>query len=125
MLAVPALNAPEHVAAAETLTRQLNAPFLGVMLEGKYSDWYLDSNGKDAPQFTDDDLKVISEPVDLVGLNIYRVGDYVLAADNAEGHIKVPFNASHPHMLSPWHEILMPRTARRKQMFCGSSPECI
>jgi beta-glucosidase len=83
--AVPLLPTPEHIKAAGTATRDLNAQFLGVMLEGKYSDSYLEAAGKDAPKFTDADLKVIGSPLDFVGINLYRPMMYVLASDQAPG----------------------------------------
>jgi len=70
--AVPLIETPEHIKAAETATRERNAPFLTVMLEGKYTDAYLKTAGKDAPKFTDDDLKVIASSLDFVGINVYK-----------------------------------------------------
>jgi beta-glucosidase len=102
-IAVPLIESPEHIKAAETATREMNAKFLGVMLEGKYLDSYLKEAGKDAPEFNDDDLKIISSPVDFVGINVYRPTTYVLASDEAPGYRQVPFNASHPKMFSSWH----------------------
>ena len=49
---VPAFDTPENVRAAEIATRELNAGFLGVILEGKYTDGFLAYAGKDAPKFT-------------------------------------------------------------------------
>src|SRR5215468_4453096 len=37
-VAVPLIETPEHIQAAEMATREANAPFLTVMLEGKYTD---------------------------------------------------------------------------------------
>jgi beta-glucosidase len=102
-IAVPLIEAPEHIKAAEAATREMNAPYLTVMLEGKYTDGYLKACGKDAPKFTDADLKTIAEPVDFVGINVYRPTIYVLASDQAPGYRAVPFNASHPKMHSSWH----------------------
>ncbi|HJR77548.1 MAG TPA: family 1 glycosylhydrolase, partial [Nitrospiraceae bacterium] len=70
-VAVPLIEASEHIKAAELATRERNAPFLTVMLEGKYTDAYLKEAGKDAPRFTDEDLKVIGSPLDFVGINVY------------------------------------------------------
>src|SRR6195256_5755125 len=67
---VPAFATPENIRAAETATRELNAGFLGVILEGKYTDGFLEFSGKDAPKFTADELKIISSKNDFVGLNI-------------------------------------------------------
>ena len=49
---VPAFDTPENVRAAEIATRELNSGFLGVILEGKYTDGFLQFAGKDAPKFT-------------------------------------------------------------------------
>jgi beta-glucosidase len=101
-IAVPLIESPEHIRAAEIATREGNAPYLTVMMEGKYTDAYLQATGKDAPKFTDDDLKIISAPVDFVGINVYRPTTYVLASDNAAGYQVIPFSASHPKMFSSW-----------------------
>src|SRR5262245_11528739 len=74
---VRVLEAPECVKAAERATRDLNADFTTVMLEGRYTDDYLKRNGKDAPKFTDDELKTIASPLDFVGINVYRPNLYV------------------------------------------------
>jgi beta-glucosidase len=102
-IAVPLIETPEHIKAAEKATREMNAQFLGVMLEGKYLDSYLAQAGKDAPKIEGGDLKIISSPVDFVGINVYRPTVYVIAAGNAAGYSAVPFNASHPKMFSSWH----------------------
>jgi beta-glucosidase len=100
--AVPLIEAPEHIKAAQTATREKNAPFLTVMLEGKYTDSYLKKAGKDAPKFTDDDLKIIASPPDFVGINVYRPIVYVLAADEATGWREIPFAKAHPKMFNSW-----------------------
>jgi beta-glucosidase len=101
--AVPAIETTENIKAAEAATRELNAAYLTLMLEGKYTDAYLRSAGKDAPRFSDEDLKVIATPVDFVGINVYRPAMYVMASEDASGYRAIPFNASHPKMLSSWH----------------------
>ncbi len=100
---VPAIDTPEHVKAAETATRHFNARFLDVMLTGKYSDSYLKEAGKNAPDFTDEDLKNIASPVDFVGINVYIPKMYVMASEDESGYKEVPMNVSHPKMQSPWH----------------------
>jgi beta-glucosidase len=57
--AVPLIGSPKHIKVAQEVTRERNAPFLTVMLEGRYTDAYLEEAGKDAPKFSEDDLKVI------------------------------------------------------------------
>ena len=103
--AVPLIETREHIEAAMKATREANAPFLTVMLEGKYTDAYLDEAGKDAPQFTDADLAIIGSPLDFVGINVYMPTTYVLAADQAPGFRQVPLAKSHPKMASRWHSL--------------------
>src|SRR6516225_290409 len=101
---VPVIETPEHIAAAERYTRESNAGYLTVMLEGRYTDAFLSSAGADAPQFTPEDLKVISSPLDFVGINVY-VPKYVRAIDAAPGYELLEFSKSHPRMASFWHFI--------------------
>jgi len=103
LIAVPAINTSEHVKAAEIATRERNADFITVLLEGRYTDSYLKRNGKDAPKFTDGELKTIASPLDFVGINVYKPNAYVLASDTEPGYRDIPINASHPKMQSSWH----------------------
>ena len=96
------IETPEHIKAAQTATRERNAPFLTVMLEGKYTDAYLKEAGKDAPKFTDEDLKIIASPLDFVGINVYKPTVYVLASDQAPGWRDIPFAKGHPKMSTAW-----------------------
>jgi beta-glucosidase len=100
---VPLVETPEHIRAAQAATREVNAPYLTVMLEGKYTDGYLKKAGNDGPKFTDDDLKVISSPLDFVGINVYRPMNYVLASDEAPGWREISFAKAHPKMVARWH----------------------
>src|SRR5262245_14935063 len=72
------------------------------MLEGKYTDAYLKNAGKDAPKFTDEELKIIASRLDFVGINVYRPITYVVAADATPGWREVPFAKSHPKMFNSW-----------------------
>ncbi len=102
---VPAIDTPENIRAAEIATRELNAGFLGVILEGKYTDGFLEYAGAAAPKFTAAELKIMSSPNDFVGLNIYAPQYYVVASDRAPGFTVLPFPASFPHMNSEWLRI--------------------
>jgi beta-glucosidase len=99
---VPAIETEANVRAAEVATRELNAGYMTVILEGQYTDAYLERTGKHAPKFTDEELRIISSRIDFVGLNVYKPDHYVLAADNARGFALAPFPASFPHMDSSW-----------------------
>jgi len=102
---VPAFDTPDNVRAAEMATRELNAGLLGVMLEGKYTDGFLEFAGKDAPKFTAEELKIIGAKNDFVGLNIYAPQFYIAASDTKPGWKVLPFPASFPHMNSEWLRI--------------------
>ena len=102
---VPAFDTPDNIRAAEMATRELNAGFLGVILEGKYTDGFLEYAGKDAPKFTAEELKIISSTNDFVGLNIYAPQFYIAASDKKPGWNVLPFPASFPHMNSEWLRI--------------------
>ena len=98
---VPVIEDAEQIAAARKAIREVNAMFLTVIEEGEYTKLYLKGLGADAPHFTAEELKVISSPMDFVGINIYQP-DYVRAADNEAGFVQVPAPSSYPTMYSPW-----------------------
>src|SRR5215212_1032729 len=102
---LPAIDTPANVRAAEIATGELNAGFLNVIMEGNYTDAFLDYAGADAPKFTADELKVIASPNDFVGLNIYAPQYYVVASERAPGFTVLPFPASFPHMNVDWLRI--------------------
>jgi len=101
-VALPAFEIPSHIQAAETATRELNAPYLTVMMEGRYTDAYLKELGADAPKFPDGDLKIIASPVDYVGINVYIPGPYVLSSEAGPGYQVLKLPKSYPHMASTW-----------------------
>src|SRR5215471_5130627 len=107
---VPAIDTPENLRAAEIATRELNNGVLGVILEGQYTEGYLTFAGRDAPKFAGEELKIISAPIDFVGLNIYSPQVYTIASEGAPGFKTLPFPASFPHMSSEWLRIA-PETA--------------
>lgn len=102
-VAVPVIDTPEHVKAAEAATRDRNAGFMTVMLEGRYTEEYLASAGGETPTIQDGDLDIIASPLDFVGINVYKPGWYVEPSDEAPGYRDIPINASHPKMLAAWH----------------------
>ena len=99
---VPAIATPANIEAAAIATREFNAGFLNVILEGKYTDGFLNYAGKDGPKFTAEELRIISTPVDFVGLNVYTVQYYVVASDRAPGFAVLPLPVPFPTMASDW-----------------------
>jgi beta-glucosidase len=51
-VAVPIIDEPPYIKAAEAATRERNAGFMTVMLEGRYTDAYLAEAGGETPRFT-------------------------------------------------------------------------
>jgi beta-glucosidase len=98
---VPAIETPEHIAAAGKAMREENAMFLTAILQGRYTDLYLKRLGADAPKFTAEEMKTISTPLDFVGINIYQ-HRYVRADDSEKGYALISPPESYPHMFSPW-----------------------
>ena len=98
---VPVIETPENIAAAERAARELNAGYLTVMLEGRYTDAFLAAAGADAPKFTEEDMKAIGSPLDFVGVNVYTP-TYVRATGEPPGYEIVPFAKTHPRMASSW-----------------------
>jgi len=98
---VPVIETEANIKAAQKATRIGNAPFLTALMEGKYIDEYLKQEGANAPKVEADDMKIISSPLDFIGLNVYTPF-YVRATDSAQGYEQVPYPTSTPHMASPW-----------------------
>jgi beta-glucosidase len=98
---VPVVETPEHIAAAQKATRELNAPFLTALMEGRYIDAYLQKEGRNAPVVQPGDMEAIGSKLDFVGLNVYTP-TYVRADGSAEGYAEVAKPKSYPHMASEW-----------------------
>ena len=103
-ICVPIIETSQHIEAATRAARELNAPYMTVIQEGKYTDAYLAAAGPNAPKFTPEDLKIISSPLDFAGINIYTP-TYVRADSSPLGFTVVPHPKSYPHMASSWLSI--------------------
>jgi beta-glucosidase len=101
---VPVIETAADIAAAERAMRELNAAYLTVILEGRYTDAYLSAAGADAPKFTEAELHAIASPLDFIGLNVYTP-TYVCAADGPLGFEVLPFSKSHPRMAPHWQYV--------------------
>jgi beta-glucosidase len=97
----PVMETPEHMEAARKATREGNAPFLTAVMEGKYTDRYLEKQGANAPKVEAGDMAAIGSALDFVGLNVYTP-EYVKADGSRDGYAILPRQASFPRMASPW-----------------------
>ena len=98
---VPVIESSEHIEAAHRATREGNAPFLTAVLEGKYTDGYLQREGANGPKVETGDMKIIGSPLDFVGLNVYTP-QYVRADASPAGYVVEKRPSSFPHMASNW-----------------------
>jgi beta-glucosidase len=103
-ICVPIIETTAHIEAATRAARELNAPYMTVIQEGKYTEAYLAAAGSDAPKFSPEDLKIISSPLDFAGINIYTP-TYIRADSSPIGFAVVPNPKSYPHMASWWLNI--------------------
>ena len=101
IVCVPVIEDRENIEAARRATRDLNAPFLTTLLEGRYPDSYLQREGANVPRIEPGDMKAIGSPLDFVGLNVYTP-TYVRADGSAQGYAIEQPQASYPRMASPW-----------------------
>lgn len=99
--AMPAIETPEHIAAAEKAIRDFNEMYAVPMYEGKYPERYLNGLGPDAPKYTAAEMKIIASPLDFTGVNIYTTQE-VVAADNPDGYSTVPRSKTYPHLMADW-----------------------
>jgi beta-glucosidase len=97
----PVIEDEKNIEAARRATREENAPFLTAVLEGKYTEGYLEREGANAPRIAAGDMKAIGSSIDFLGLNVYAPY-YVRADDSRHGYEIVPRQASYPHMASEW-----------------------
>ncbi len=102
---VPVFGSEENISAARTAFRVMNANRLTTIMEGKYPDFWLEEQGADAPEFTDEEMKLIGAPMDFVGCNVYSP-TYVIADKNTKhGFREIPHPAGYPKMDMPWLNI--------------------
>lgn len=97
----PVIENAEYIAAARKAFREENAGYLTAVMEGHYTDAYLEHHGANAPKFTPADMKAIGSPLDFVGLNIYTA-TWVRPDASPRGYAVIPSPQSYPHMMSSW-----------------------
>jgi beta-glucosidase len=97
----PVIEDAKQIEAARKATREENAPFLTAVMEGKYTDGYLQREGANAPKMETGDMKIVGSPLDFVGLNVYTP-DYVRADGSPAGYVVEKRPSSFPRMASDW-----------------------
>lgn len=102
---VPLLENAQDIAAAKEALREMSGMYMTPIMEGKYHPAYLESQGPDAPVFTDEEMKVINTPLDFVGMNQYAPTYIRHDANAPRGWAHVPCDESYPKMHMPWLNI--------------------
>ncbi|MGD9212364.1 MAG: family 1 glycosylhydrolase, partial [Desulfobacteraceae bacterium] len=87
---MPIYDQKEHVDAAYKAFRKENLQILFPRFDGKYDPRFLEHGGSNAPEFTDEEMKIIASPMDFIGVNYYHCAA-VRAADNADGYQVIPY----------------------------------
>lgn len=67
----PAYDTKEHINAAKKAWKELNSQILFPVMEGKYNSYFREANKDCMPIYTEEEMKIISEPMDYLGLNVY------------------------------------------------------
>ena len=109
-IAQPASDKPEDIEAARTATFWVNgrhpwnnAWWTDPVLLGKYPEDGLANYGKDVPNFKATDLADMKQPIDFLGLNIYKADTYRRGADGKPEQI--PVAPGYPRAGSDWQPI--------------------
>ncbi|MFB2983296.1 GH1 family beta-glucosidase [Microseira sp. BLCC-F43] len=104
---VPLYESPENIAATQKAfhTCGSNGGIIFPALTGAYSPALLEILGEDAPDIQAGDLEIIHQPLDYLGLNIYK-GAYVRAIDNEQGYEILDLPKGYPKMHMPWLNIV-------------------
>jgi beta-glucosidase len=104
---VPVSESPENIEAAKKAFPYHcgNGGIIYPALTGEYNSAFLEQLKNDVPEIQEGDLKIIHQPLDFLGLNIYT-GTYIRAADNWQGCEWVDFPKNYPALNMPWLQIV-------------------
>ena len=106
----PASDKPEDVEAARAAIFAVNgrhewnnAWWTDPVVLGKYPEDGVAEYGKDMPKFKPSDLDEMKQPIDFLGLNIYKADTYRRGADGKPEHLPIP--DGYPRAGSDWQTI--------------------
>ncbi len=99
---MPVFDTEEHIIAAQKAFREKNLQILFPHFEGAYDNDFLARQGSQAPEFSQEEMEIISLPMDFIGLNYYS-SSVVRAAENESGYEIIPFPASMPRTHMGWN----------------------
>lgn len=87
----PIYTRDDHIQAARSAFREMNAQILFPVLTGSYDAEVYERNFGAMPRIAEDDMEIIASPTDFIAYNYY-FGEAVTAADNERGFeiVKMP-----------------------------------
>ncbi len=97
----PVYETEEHISAAKKAFCDKNHQILFPVMTGKYSKEWLKKVGKDAPEFNEDDLKIIGEKMDFIGYDMYT-GEAIRYKENGAGYEVVQYPKYFPKTCMGW-----------------------
>ncbi|HEY0944955.1 MAG TPA: GH1 family beta-glucosidase [Opitutaceae bacterium] len=100
LVPIPVTETPADITAAEAELAARNAHLLAPIFTGAYPEEQMRRRGLAFPSVADGDLKLISQPIDFLGLNIYS-GDFVRATCSGDAEV-LPFPPGYPRAAPDW-----------------------
>jgi beta-glucosidase len=102
---VPVYETPENIAAAAKAFRIVNAQISTLINEGRYIDEFIAEQKGNMPEYSDDELKIISTPTDFNGLNLYAPYHVIADESKPRGYREVIKPEGYPRMNMSWLHI--------------------
>jgi len=102
----PIYDAEEHIEAARKAFFDKNQAILFPLMTGKYNEELVRLLGADMPDYNEEEMKIISQPLDYIGYNNY-FGTPIRAAQNEKGYEEVDIPSSFPKTEMGW--VITPR----------------
>lgn len=99
---LPLMETLADINAAQSIYARNSAQILGPVYLGEYPASFLEAAGKDAPRITENDLALISQSTDFLGLNLYT-GWFVRAGAEQPENLTMPND--YPAGAVPWLKI--------------------
>ena len=101
-MVVPAFREKENWELAMKISYEESRWFLDPVLKGKYPKEQWDAAGVDGPEILEEEMNIISQPLDFLGLNIYHGALIAPDASRPQGYRLVPYPEGHPHTTMGW-----------------------
>lgn len=97
----PLMTEEVHINAAKQAWREMNSLILFPLMTGKYDKEIYERQFGPLPEFSEEEMKIISAPMDYIGYNFY-FGNPVRYADNKKGYELVKLPKAHPRTDMDW-----------------------